>query len=158
VIINSFALQRSDSSKLDKLIGGLPLYDQKIFILSALQLISKDYLSSIVTSEANSNWWREDATVVSAAAGLLSLVLCKEESRKAQIIAWLTGSSGAGVGDGIAIRRAVLATLSADKSDMEMILERSLHQFGDQLYIRHTPTMQQEGRTLLIFFDHLCAK
>jgi telomere length regulation protein len=99
-----------------------------------------------VTSEADKDWWRADTTVVSACAGLLHLILCTEESRKSQIMIWLTGSSGAGVGDGIAIRRAVLAALAAENPDMETVLGKSLQQFGDQLYIKHTPTMQQEGK------------
>jgi len=61
------------------------------------------------------------------------------------LLSWLTSSTGAGVGEGIAIRRAVVAALAEDKSDMETVLEKSLQQLGDQLYIKHTPTMQQEG-------------
>ena len=145
-LIAASLLQRLDYSvRLQKLIDSLPLFDQKTFILSALRLISKEYLSSIVTSEDDSDWWHADETLVSAAAGLLNLILGKEEFRKTQIISWLTGASGAGVGDGIAIRRAAIAALEAEKSDMETVLEKSLQQFGDQLYIRHTPTMQQEG-------------
>jgi telomere length regulation protein len=86
--------------------------------------------------------------VVSAAAGLISLVLDNQESRKAQLISWLTGSSGAGVGEGIAIRRAAVVALSADKHDLEAIFDKSLQQFGDALYIRHTPVIQQEGMAL----------
>jgi telomere length regulation protein len=61
------------------------------------------------------------------------------------LILWLTSSSGAGVGSSIAIRRAAIAALSVDRTDAEAILDKSLRQFGDQLYIKHTPTMQQEG-------------
>jgi telomere length regulation protein len=78
---------------------------------------------------------------------LINLVLDNQESRKAQLISWLTASSGAGMGDSISIRRASIAALSADKNDMEDIFDKSLQQFGDQLYIRHTPIMQQEGMT-----------
>jgi hypothetical protein len=35
--------------------------------------------------------------------------------------------------------------LSRDKSDIQAVLEKSLQQFGDQLYIKHTPTLQQDG-------------
>jgi telomere length regulation protein len=108
--------------------------------------MSKEHLSAEITTEADSQWWKSDAGIVSAAAGLINLMLANEESRKSHLIAWLTSSSGAGIGDGIAIRRAAVAALAADKNDIESVLEKSLHQFGDQLYIRHTPAMQQEGK------------
>jgi telomere length regulation protein len=102
----------------------------------------------VVTSEDDARWWHSDARLVSAAAGLIDLILADEGSRKSHLIAWLTGASGAGTGDGIAIRRAAIAALAADKIDIETILNKSLQQFGDQLYIRHTPAMQQEGMIL----------
>jgi telomere length regulation protein len=115
-----------------------------------LKLVSRDYLSSVVTSEDNFRWWQSDADSVSAAAGLITSVLAKDESRKGHLVTWLTSSSGAGVGDGIAIRRAVVAALAKDSNDVETVLDKGLRQFGDQLYIRHTPTIQQEGT---IFFS-----
>ncbi|TVY88746.1 DNA replication checkpoint protein tel2, partial [Lachnellula willkommii] len=59
-------------------------------------------------------------------------------------------ADGTGVGEGIAIRRAVVTALAEDKSDMETVLEKSLQQLGDQLYIKHTPTMQQEVHTQVL--------
>lgn len=49
------------------------------------------------------------------------------------------------MGDGIALRRAVVTAMAQDKNEIEMVLEKSLKQFGDQLYIKHVPSMQQEG-------------
>ena len=83
--------------------------------------------------------------MVSAAARLINMVVNNQDFRKIQLISWLTSSSGAGIGEGIAIRRASVAALSGSKNDLEAIFEKSLQQFGDQLYIRHTPIMQQEG-------------
>jgi hypothetical protein len=135
-------------------LSSLPTFEQRNFIHSLIKLVSRDYLSSIVTSEDDSCWWQADTSIISSAAGLIKLVLGTDESRKAQLIVWSTSSSGAGVGDGIAIRRAVVAALAVDKNDIETILDKSLRQFGDQLYIRHTPTMQQEGTLLMSsYFD-----
>lgn len=127
------------------MLGGLASFEQRTFIQSILQLISRDYLSATITSEDNSSWWKSDADVVSAAARLISLVLNNQESRKSHLILWLTASSGAGVGNSIAIRRASIAALLKDKDDVEAIFIKSLQQFGDQLYIKHTSIMQQEG-------------
>jgi telomere length regulation protein len=132
------------------LLSTLPSFEQRNFIYSFLNLVSRHYLSSIVTSEDDSRWWQSDAEIVSAASGLIKLILSTDEPRKSHMITWLTSSSGAGVGDGISIRRAVIAALATEKNDIETILDQSLRQFGDQLYIRHTPTMQQEGILFLI--------
>ncbi|KAH7416987.1 telomere length regulation protein-domain-containing protein [Cadophora sp. MPI-SDFR-AT-0126] len=127
-----------------KLIESLPSFDQRTFLFSLLKTISRHYLSSPITTEANSQWWKSDASLVAAAASLISLFIAEDEARKNLLISWLTNSSGAGVGDGIAIRRAVLVALAGDKAGIETILDKSLGQFGDQLYVRHTPTLQQE--------------
>ena len=69
----------------------------------------------------------------------------RDSIRKGFVVAWLTSSSGAGIGWSIGIRRAVLAALAEDKESIITVLEKSLSQFGDQLYIRHSPILQQEG-------------
>ena len=102
-------------------------------------------LSLDITSEDDDTWWQANAIIISATAKLIDMLTADNESRKDHLIAWLTSSSGAGIGEGVAIRRAAIASLSKSKKDMESILERSLSQFGDNLYIRHAPTLQQEG-------------
>jgi telomere length regulation protein len=135
----------------EKLLDGLPSFELRNFIVTSLKLISKEYLSSIITSTDDTRWWQSDASLVSAAAGLVTLILGDDKSRTDHVVAWLTGSSGAGVGDGINIRRAAITALAADKTVIEEVLEKSLHQFGDQLYIKHTTAMQQEGTNMAIF-------
>ncbi|KAH7364529.1 telomere length regulation protein-domain-containing protein [Rhexocercosporidium sp. MPI-PUGE-AT-0058] len=144
-IVSSLLLREKERKpQFLKLIRSLPNFDQRNLIFSLLKIISKNYLSSPLTTEADSGWWKSDAAIVGAAASLISLVVADDQARKNLLISWLTSSSGAGVGDGIAIRRAVLVALASDKSDIENILDKSLGQLGDQLYIRHTPTLQQE--------------
>lgn len=148
-VLTSLLLRSSDSSTIFlRLIDGLPDFEQRNVLYTVLKIISKDYLSVTVTSNGDSRWWQSDATVVSAAAGLIKKIIANEEIRKTQLITWLTGSSGAGVGDGIPIRRAAITAISGDKNNLETVLEKSLQQFGDQLYIRHTPILQQEGTIL----------
>ena len=132
-------------NKFLKLLGVLPSFEQRNVIFAALKYLSKEHLSAAVTSEDNAQWWLADAGIISAAAGLISLMVANDELRRLQLINWLTDSSGAGSGDGIAIRRAVIVTLAENKADIETVFEKSLQQFGDRLYIRHSPTLQQEG-------------
>jgi telomere length regulation protein len=38
-----------------------------------------------------------------------------------------------------------MAVISQDRDDLVAVLEKSLSQFGDQLHIKHSPMLQQEG-------------
>jgi telomere length regulation protein len=144
-ILTSLILEKKDSEPFIRLLNGLQGFEQRNTLYSVLKIATREFLSSTITTENNSQWWKRDAGIVSAVAGLISLLISSDEARKNYLISWITNSSGAGIGDGITIRRAVVASLAQDKSDMETILDKSLQQFGDQLYIKHTPTLQQEG-------------
>lgn len=135
-----------------KLLGALSSFEQRNVIYSVLKVLSTEYLSSSITTEDNAEWWQSDATIVSAAASIVTLLTAQAENRKDHLILWLTSSSGAGVGEGIAIRRAVVASIAANKSDIELVLDKCLSQFGDKLYINHTPTLQQEGMSPIIIY------
>ncbi|KAI6716881.1 telomere length regulation protein [Diplocarpon mali] len=131
-LLASFLLgQREYKSEFLKLLGSLAVFEQRKFLYSVLKIVSRDHLSSPLTTKANNQWWKSDASVIAAASSLINLM-------------------GAGVGDGVAIRRAVLSTLSGEKSDMETTLDKILKQFGDPLYIRHTPTLQQEAHAQIL--------
>lgn len=87
---------------------------------------------------------------ISAAAGLLDAILQKDQARIAHVVSWCCSPSGAGLGDGVGIRRAVVAALASDREAITSVLEKSLNQFGDELYIKHSAIMQQEGRSMTI--------
>lgn len=148
-ILGSLLLQKEEhAAKFLKLYGYLPSFEQRNLLYTFLNLLSRDNLSLDITSEDDEKWWQANAVIVSAAAKLITMLIADNESRKDHLISWLTNSSGAGIGEGVAIRRAAIASISKSKKDMENILERSLSQFGDNLYIRHAPTLQQEGMLL----------
>lgn len=132
-------------SQFSRLLDSLSGFEQRNMLYILLKIASKDFLSSEITTESNDEWWKSDASMVSAVAALIRLMLVDNELRKSHLVSWLTGPSGAGIGEGISIRRAAIACLFEDKVIIETVLEKSLKQFGDQLYIRHTPAMQQEG-------------
>ncbi|PQE25264.1 telomere length regulation protein [Rutstroemia sp. NJR-2017a WRK4] len=144
-LLNSMLLQlETDISQFLNIFSHLPSLEQRSLLYTFLKILSRDNLSLDITSEDDSKWWQVNMAVVSAAAKLLDVLIAGDEVRKNFLISWLTNSSGAGIGEGIAIRRAAIAALSNNKKDIEMVLEKSLSQFGDQLYIRHAPTLQQE--------------
>lgn len=122
----------------------IPPSEQKTIMNSAFRLLARRYFSHDASYD-NGEWWKADTTVVSAGAAYLTALTEENDARKKMVISWLTKLAGAGVGDPIGIRRAAIAVFSQSKHDMETILEKTMQQFGDQLYIRHTPSLQQDG-------------
>jgi telomere length regulation protein len=150
--MDSMLLQHeTDVGQFLNIFSHLPSLEQRSLLYTVMKILSRDNLSLDITSEDDSKWWQANMVVVSAAAKLLDILIAGDEVRKNFLISWLTNSSGAGIGEGIAIRRAAIAALSNHKKDIEVLLEKSLSQFGDQLYIRHAPTLQQEGMVLRPF-------
>lgn len=88
---------------------------------------------------------------VSAAAGIINDVVQNDQTRVSHLVTWCCSTSGAGLGHSIGIRRAVVALLAKDKETITLILEKSVNQFGDQLYIKHTAIMQQQGERAALF-------
>lgn len=104
-----------------------------------LQHLSQKYLNRLSLEDTNPD------DKVSAVAGLLMEVALNDETKRDVLISWCASSSGAGVGDGVGIRRAVVAALARDREAITTVLEKSIAQFGDELYIRHSAMLQQDG-------------
>lgn len=86
---------------------------------------------------------------ISGVAGIIDAVVGSNDEVKNQLVSWCTSPSGAGLGDLVGIRRAVLAALAKHKEVITTVLEKSLSQFGDELYIKHTAVLQQQGEQRL---------
>ncbi|KFY38918.1 hypothetical protein V495_06279 [Pseudogymnoascus sp. VKM F-4514 (FW-929)] len=132
-----------DLKVLQKLLDIIPTYEQKSVLNCALRLLVKRHLPS----DANYGdvaWWKEDTARISAGAAYLGTIINGNTARKDLLLSWMTGLPGAGIGEPISIRRAAIAAVSQSKYDLEAVLEKSMQQFGDQLYIKHTPSMQQD--------------
>lgn len=83
--------------------------------------------------------------IISAAAGIINTLIKGNETLCNHLVAWCASSSGAGLGDSVGIRRAILAVLAQNKDGITTVFEKSLSQFGDQLYIKHAAILQQNG-------------
>ncbi|KAK6603191.1 telomere length regulation protein [Botrytis cinerea] len=150
-ILGSLLLQKEeDAAKFLKLYGYLPSFEQRNLLYTFLNLLSRDMLSLDITSEDDDTWWQANAIIISATAKLINMLTADNDL--------VDKLFGAGMGEGVAIRRAAIVSLSKNKKDMESILERSLSQFGDNLYIRHAPTLQQEvhAQVLLLSAGYVC--
>lgn len=133
-----------DQAQFSRLLENFTGSEEKMILDAALRFLARRYLS-VESRTGSTNWWKADVDLVSAAAGYLSCIVAGKEAGKTHLMNWLTNLSGAGIGNPIGIRRAAVALLSRSKYSMEDILERSLKQFGDPLYIKHCPILQQEG-------------
>ncbi|OLN87944.1 DNA replication checkpoint protein tel2 [Colletotrichum chlorophyti] len=131
-----------------KMFAQFSQLEQKRIIFAALKHLSEAFLSKLEdTVMLKSN------KIISAAAGVVQRLITDEASRKTHLVSWLTSSTGAGLGDGIGIRRAVLAALAQDRESIFLVFEKSLHQFGDQLYIKHSPILQQQAHAQVLLLS-----
>ncbi|KAG6307068.1 hypothetical protein E4U45_005684 [Claviceps purpurea] len=109
-----------------------------------LGYLSRKFLNHSELREAVPN------ETVSAVAGVIDDVVQNDHTRVSHLVNWCCSTSGAGLGDSIGIRRAVLALLARDKETITLVLEKSINQFGDQLYIKHSAIMQQQVHTEIV--------
>ncbi|KAJ0291347.1 hypothetical protein Brms1b_003799 [Colletotrichum noveboracense] len=131
-----------------KLFGQFSQLEQKRTIFAVLKHLSEVFLNKLDDEET-----AEPSQIISAAAGVVDRLIANGESRKTHLVSWLTSSTGAGLGEGIGIRRAVLAALAQDKECINLVLEKSINQFGDQLYIKHSPILQQQAHAQVLLLS-----
>ncbi|KAF3016188.1 telomere binding protein [Neopestalotiopsis sp. 37M] len=136
-------------SKFPQLLDHMPQLDQRRVLTTILRLLA----SRLPVSSDKST---EDYPMIWAAAGVLKSVIGASQVRKGHLITWLTDGSGAGLGEDCGIRRAAIAVLGNDKEAITTVLERSLNQFGDQLYIKHSPILQQEAHAQVLLLSAGC--
>ncbi|KAK7714084.1 telomere binding protein [Diaporthe eres] len=141
-----------EARHISDLFGSLANTEQRALLFSILKIIADVHLNSL-----NGNNSSEEQTMISAAAGVIRSLVADDTKYLSHLVTWLTSANGAGLGDTIGIRRAVLAVLSSDRDSITTVFEKSLNQFGDYLYIRHTPVLQQEvhAQVLLLSAGYL---
>ncbi|KAI0974306.1 telomere length regulation protein [Xylaria arbuscula] len=131
-----------------KLVNNYPLPEQRQVLLLLLKLLSDLYLNPIKDSEAN-----DEYPTIWASVGVLQSIITDNDTQRNNLVTWLTSASGAGVGESCGIRRAAVAALAGHKESILIVLERSLNQFGDQLYIKHSPLLQQEAHAQVLLLS-----
>ncbi|KAK6954110.1 hypothetical protein Daesc_004072 [Daldinia eschscholtzii] len=148
-LITSLLLQNAENHEtFEKLLSSLPSFEQRKVLNLTLKLLSDKYLNYLNDTNVT-----EDTPIIQAAAGVLKTITGNDETRKNHLLNWLTSGSGAGIGEGYGIRRAAVAVFSEDKEFMVTILEKSLNQFGDKLYIKHAPLLQQDAHAQVLLLS-----
>ncbi|KAI0146679.1 telomere length regulation protein [Pestalotiopsis sp. NC0098] len=145
-LYETLLFQDDTSPIFPKLLDSMPQMDQRRVLTIILKVLGSRLPMSLDKST-------EDYPMVWAAAGVLKTVIGSSQVRKGHLISWLTDASGAGLGESSGIRRAATAVLAHDKEAITTVLERSLNQFGDQLYIKHSPILQQEAHAQVLLLS-----
>ncbi|KAK8056172.1 telomere length regulation protein [Apiospora rasikravindrae] len=148
ILFTGLVLNDEGQPTFARLLDLLSSADQRKVLFIVLKLLSSEYLSSVDSDEAIENY-----PTIWAAASALQAVIGTSSARKTQLITWLTGATGAGLGETSGIRRAALAVLADDKDAMFSVLESSLGLLGDQLYIKHSPMLQQEAHAQVLLLS-----
>lgn len=144
LVMDLFLGPNSKSDSFKQLLAGLPPLDQRSVLFAVLKFLSAAHLNALDTDDALAH-----QSAISATISLIWSIVEENETLRNHLTTWLTSSSGAGLGDGVGIRRAVVGAVSLDRGAIMTVLEKSLSQFGDQLYIRHSPILQQEGKLII---------
>lgn len=144
-LYETLILESEEPSTISQLLDSMPPLDQRRVLTTILNILASKL-------PGFSDESIEDYPLIWAATGVIKMVIGSSQVRKDHLVAWLTHTTGAGLGETCGIRRAAVAVLGGEKETITMVLEKSLNQFSDQLYIKHSPMLQQEGETKHVIF------
>lgn len=143
------------------MLNRLLAYEQERFLYSLLRTLPKKLIAASKSSEGNRDF-RND-TAVAGAAALLAGITDDNNKLRDELVTWLIGNPGGGIGGDLSIRRAAFAALSLQtgmrplshfsaagianvlKEAIQVILEKGMRTFGDELFVKHSPILHQEG-------------
>ncbi|ERT02162.1 hypothetical protein HMPREF1624_00460 [Sporothrix schenckii ATCC 58251] len=128
-----------DNSTLSHILQHLPAHEQKKILFGVLKYAAETYLSPSPDSTV------VDTATVAAVASLIKNVADSSTTLREQLISWLLTNAAVGLINGIGIRRAVVVVVAETPKSLTEILQKSIAEFGDQLFIKHAPIIQQEG-------------
>lgn len=142
---------------LSQLLCPSSLHDKSRYFTSLLRIMARSYLDRNPL-QVSSHPWEFGTQNVSCVAGVIWGVSHLDPGFWNVLVEWLTGAGG--VGDGIGIRRAAIAVLGLEGDrnmetkggprELKVLLEESLKNFGDALWIKHTPIHIQEANIQVI--------
>lgn len=144
---------------LNLLLNNLKTFEQR----SVLSLILRSLSSAVLASKVE-QWNLRDLEktpkAIAQASKFLQQLVTGNNVLTESLIDLLTRPESSKMTIEPAFLRACIATLSEDEDQMQTILERSISKFGDQLFIEHSPIVQQEliSQVFLISAGHVHRK
>ncbi|OJD29437.1 telomere length regulation protein [Diplodia corticola] len=139
-----------DATKLPLLqqtIRKLRAHEQRQVLFTLLNVLSSKLLA---VRDEN---LKETSRAISASVAFLQAVTNSNDTLKESLTQWLTNPTGGCANVSFGARRVAVAALQSDEDRMCKVLERSMEQFGDELFIRHTPILQQEALAQILLMS-----
>ncbi|KAG9188639.1 hypothetical protein G6011_07344 [Alternaria panax] len=124
-------------------LSQMKTFEQRKYLNAIVVFVAKEYFSSETIS-------KDDAPIVanitiSSIAALFHTLIKDNDVLKEHIVSSLTRSTIPALDESLSARRSVLAALAKDDEKLHTLLENLIRTFGDSVYIRHTPVLQQEA-------------
>lgn len=114
-----------------------------MFTKHLLQYLSSTYLNYTISRDTP-RWWDADRSRVGAVGGVLSQLY--NQDKLSDILVDVVQAGGI---DTLPIQRAcTLAISKFEGGQLNLMVNHLLAQWGDKLFINHTPVMAQEGSQL----------
>ncbi|KAH6638087.1 telomere length regulation protein-domain-containing protein [Boeremia exigua] len=137
------AIEQSQVDQFVDLISRMKSFEQRKYLNAIIVYITKQFFQSEMVA-------KEDIPIsqsptISGAACLLNKVIQDNEILKDHIISSLTRSTIPSLDESLATRRTVVAALAQDEDKLQTMFENCIKTFGDSVYIKHTPILQQEA-------------
>ena len=148
------------------LISRLSIHDQKTLLYSLIRILSKQHLQADPLPRDSRREGQSKA--IGGVAAVIKAIVGVVPTLQDHLGEWLVGISATAVGQGHTTHRAVIAVSSTIPGEyldaglqylyplndlpgqVNKGLEKGMSLFGDKLYIKHTPTLHQEGWVLKI--------
>ncbi|KAI2477859.1 telomere length regulation protein [Pyrenophora tritici-repentis] len=145
-IVSSLLTTLIDNGRVEHLttlISQLKTFEQRKYMNSFVAFIAKKYFATEIVS-------KEDASIppsktVSAAAALIHTLTKDNDVLREHLVSSLTRSTIPALDDALSARRSIVAALTKDEEKLHTLLEGIIKLFGDSVYVRHTPVIQQEA-------------
>lgn len=158
-LISDLLLRTKAIERLKRLINDLKTHEQPKFLICLMSVLSRR-LSKLEGSAFDLQSLKSTPKSIAGSVAVVKELISGNKILGSVLTDMATGDLGAAIINSPALLRAVLAVLSDDQDILETVMEKSLNRFGDNLYIKHAPILQQEAtaQVLLISSGYLHRK
>ncbi|KAH7087108.1 telomere length regulation protein-domain-containing protein [Paraphoma chrysanthemicola] len=138
------ALLKTDSvEQFGNTMRRMKLFEQRKYLNAVIAFTIKQYFPTDIAIRDDSPI--PSSKTVSGVACLLHELTKDNEPLKDQLVSLGTRSTIPALDDSLSARRSVIAAVAQDDDKLHNLLEASIKMFGDSVYIKHTPVLQQEA-------------
>ncbi|KAJ4372180.1 telomere binding protein [Neocucurbitaria cava] len=127
---------------LTDLLSRMKSFEQRKYFSAVITAVTKHHLASGIATKNDVSML--STKTISGAASLFYNIITENDILKEQLVSSLTRSTIPSLDDSLAARRSVMASLAKDENALQTLLENSIKLFGDSMYMKHTPVLQQE--------------